>query len=519
MEAPAVRRVHFAVRQAVARHALWTTGATLVVGVSGGPDSLCLLGALVALRCAGDPLAPGGLVVAHLDHGLRGEAGAADADWVRAFCEALGLRCVVERGHVREMASADRRSIEDAARRVRYGFLRHVARAERAARICVGHTRDDQAETVLLHLLRGAGLSGLAGMSPLEGDVARPLLDVTHAETMAYCAALGWEPRADESNASRDFTRNRVRLDLLPALAAHNPRIARTLAENAALIRADDEYLDSLVDAVWTEPLVVRAGPDEVILSRRTLESLPLALRHRVLRRAAHALAGEDASPSARQIVAFDALLAGQASGRVLDLHGYLRVAVGYDTVEIVRQRAAHADRRARGAHTEEEHAKEADDASWPLAVPGAVDLPRAGWRVRAWLSDLPPGMEPQALPQSDAIPPLAHAGTVAALPYAERRAYLDADAASEELSVRLWRPGDSFQPLGMEREKKLQDFFADAKVPRDFRRTLPLVINPRHIVWVAGLRPDHRARLTEGTRRVLVLQLDPLAAPSDTTA
>src|SRR5262249_8957025 len=197
----ATEHVEAAVRRAAERHALWRPGVPLVVGVSGGPDSLCLLGALLALRDRGGPVAPGELIVAHLDHGLRGAEGRRDAEWVRGFGEPLGLRCVTAAADVRQIARNERCSLEDASRRARYAFLHQVALESCAERICVGHTRDDQAETVVMHWLRGSGLAGLAGMAPLEGDIARPPLNVSRAETEAQRPARSRPPRDDTTDA------------------------------------------------------------------------------------------------------------------------------------------------------------------------------------------------------------------------------------------------------------------------------------------------------------------------------
>ncbi len=191
MDEPRVR-VERAAAAAVRRHGMWTPGARLVVAVSGGADSLCLAGALLALRARDAACAPGEIVVAHLDHGLRGAEGREDAAWVEAFAREQEAPFIGGAADVATLAKQERRSLEDAARSARYAFLRKVAVEVGAERICVGHTRDDQAETIVLHFLRGAGLSGLAGMAPLTGDIARPLLDLTHADTLAYCAARGW---------------------------------------------------------------------------------------------------------------------------------------------------------------------------------------------------------------------------------------------------------------------------------------------------------------------------------------
>jgi tRNA(Ile)-lysidine synthase len=387
--------------------------------------------------------------------------------------------------------------LEDAARIARYAFLRRVAVEVGAERICVGHTRDDQAETVLLHLLRGAGLGGLAGMAPLTGVIARPLLDLTHAHTLAYCAACGWRPREDRSNDDPHFLRNRVRHDLLPILERYNPNLRETLARNATLIGEDERYLDDLTAALYGDGHLERM--DETIrLPLDWLRDQPLALRRRLLRRVVNDLAGDEAGVEARHIGQLDALLDTRRSGKSLNLPGKVRALLEYNALTITR-----APVSAREVTTPREY---------HLPAPGCVEAPELGWRIRAWLVETPPGMEAVALPE---LAPIGQAGVSADVGRAEARAYLDADVAGDDLLVRAWRPGDRFHPLGMAHEKKVQDYFADAKVPRALRDRIPLVFNQGQLLWVGGERIDDRARLTPATQRVLALQIEPLEAPA----
>ena len=517
--AAVTRRVEALVARAAREHGLWRPGDTLVVAVSGGQDSLCLLGALLALRVRWHPHAPGELIVAHLDHGTRGDDSAADATWVAAFAERLGVRCVVGRADAPAEARRTRRSLEDTARRLRYTFLRQVRAETGAAAICVGHTLDDQAETMVMSFVRGAGLAGLSGMAALERDIARPLLSVTRAETLAYCLARGWQPRVDPTNADIAMRRNRVRHELLPALAALNPNIARTLVDNGQLIEQDERYLERQTDAAWAD-VVRQMGEERVTLAVPALRALPLALRHRVLRRAVVTLIGYDHTLSARNVWALDAAVERAAGGGMVELPGGVRAVREYDRLIIARIAGNGADATtARAVDEDRAVGREIDeigeiDEAVALPAPGAVDLPALGWRVRAWLSERPAGLEPDAGPEPPDVPSFSRASDLTgALGRAETRVHLDATAAGGELWVRAWRAGDRFQPLGLSAAKKLQDVFADAKVPRALRRRIPLVCNREHILWVAGLRIDHRARLTRDTSTVLVLQLEPLDA------
>lgn len=506
-----------ALARALAADTPWPTGATVVAAVSGGADSLCLLGALLAAQAHGVASAPGTIVVATLDHGLRGEAGAADARWVAELAAKLELRCFAERAETRALAQAGHISLEDAARRLRYAFLRRVAREVGAARICLGHTLDDQAETIILHLLRGSGLDGLAGMRSLRGDLARPLLELTHSQAVAYCAARGWLPREDTTNRDERYLRNRVRRRLLPLLEAYNPNIRRTLARNAALIAEDLVALESATDRAW-DKVVVREGAASVEMDLTTLREQTPALRRRLWRRAALRLtraAGDEATSDgaleARHIALIERLLAQGRTGATLTLPDGLRAYLDYDALRLARAYGAPSNTGASATN-------DASDASaeWTLPVPGAVDVEPLGWRVLAAPLSTPPGLEGDALPPIPREPPMTHAGTTAFNYRGELRVYLDADTLGDTLTVRAWRPGDRFRPLGMAQSKKLQDVFSDAKTPRALRHRLPIVCSGERIVWVAGVRIADEFKLTLATRHALALQAEPLTPKTE---
>ncbi|HEX6542524.1 MAG TPA: tRNA lysidine(34) synthetase TilS [Ktedonobacterales bacterium] len=506
MAADARSLVERAVTRAVRRYGLWSPGAGLVVAVSGGADSLCLLGTLLALREHGHRQAPGELIVAHFDHGLRGEESHEDARYVQRLASELGVPSVIGQPET-PYAPQVSGSIEAWARRERYAFLRRILGEQQAERIVTGHTRDDQAETILLHWLRGSGLTGMRGMAPLRADIARPMLDVTHEQTLAYCAAQGWQPREDITNIDPRFLRNRIRHELLPLLATYNPGIRDLLIRNSELLVADEDYLESQAQAAWAD-VAERATTESVRLRREPLSELPAALRHRVYRAAARQLIGPDISLEARHIAALDNCVARGHTGDVLHLVGGMTTHLAYDT--LVFQKAAGAipaPHRRRSS--------ESESPTWRLPIPGVVEMPALGWRIRAWRTEGVPGSEDNgALPTAPGLASLAFADRPAELGRAESRVYLDAEATGDTLSVRAWQPGDRFRPLGLDGEKKLQDYFSDAKVPRELRARVPLVFNARHLVWVAGLRIDDRVRLTPTTGVVVVLQLEPLTGP-----
>ena len=504
MAADVRKSVERAITRAVGRYALWTPGARLVVAVSGGGDSLCLLGALLALRERGHRLASGELIVAHLDHGLRGVESHADADYVQRLASDLGLPCVIERAEMAPDVFS-----EDAARRMRYVFLRRVAAEYDAERIVTGHTRDDQAETILLHWLRGSGLSGLRGTAPLHDGIARPLLDVTHAQALAYCEAVGWQPREDSSNRDPRCLRNRIRQELLPLLETYNPGIRDLLVRNGELLAEDDAYLEGQTRAAWAE-VADETTADAIRLRREPLLALPPAVRRRLYRSAACSLPGTDIMLEARHILALDNLLARNRTGATLHLGGGLAAQLNYGALILERKSGSPS------LLGEEAGGRGSDAKTWTLSIPGVVEMPELGWRIRAWrIAGIPGSEDVGEQPPAPELPAFTFADRPAELGRAESRVYLDATATGDTLTVRTWRPGDRFRPLGLSGEKKLQDYFTDAKAPRAQRERIPLVFNADHLVWLAGLRIDDRVRITPTTQAVIALQLEPLTAPS----
>src|SRR5712691_2963441 len=287
------------------KHQLLPTSGEVIVAVSGGADSLCLLHLLNQHCEMGKRYPEVHLHAAHLNHKLRGEASDRDASTVANIVESWGLPFTQGEEDVAGLALADRRSLEEAARSARYRFLREVAHGQP---IAVAHHADDQVETLLLHFLRGSGLTGMVGMLPHQQDIIRPLLEVRHAQTVAYCREHGIEPVEDLSNADPKFLRNRIRHELLPLLESFNPGIHSALLRNAGVIGVDVEWLESQIDACW--PTVVISEQDDVIkLSTEALSSLPLSLQRHLLRRVTANLCGGQSPLELRHYTLIEQLL------------------------------------------------------------------------------------------------------------------------------------------------------------------------------------------------------------------
>lgn len=433
----------------------------VVIGVSGGPDSVCLLHLLSGLRSRLELR----LWAGYLDHGLRGGEGEADAAYVAQLCQSLEVPLNCHRVDTASHRRQHHLSWEEAARQLRYDFLARVAAQIGTKKVAVGHTADDQAETVLLHLLRGSGLRGLRGMTPKsrrgELEVIRPLLEVSRRQTEDYCQRWVLNPRLDSTNLSMDFTRNRLRQEIMPRLLNLNPRLRQALLRTSRSLAQDLGLVERELLQVWDEVVMAEAGG--VSLDRDHLISLhPSLKRHLLLR------LGETQGASLEG-VHIEAMLASLTQpGTALSLPSGLDWVVEYKRAWLGKGLPPSPLPQLSGAHT--------------ILVPGVSHLP--GWRVTARIA---------SAPASTVMGPLT--------------AFLDMDMAGAELLVRGWQDGDRFQPLGMAQEKKLQDFWVDTRVPRPWRHHIPLLVSPQHILWVVGYRIDDRVKITPQTRRVLAVE------------
>jgi tRNA(Ile)-lysidine synthase len=462
------------VREAVTREALIPPGSRVLAAVSGGSDSVALLRLLLDVADDCRFTVAG---VAHLNHGLRGDESDTDEAFCRELAAGLGIAIEVCRRDVAQLAREEHVSTEVAARRARYDFFADAAQRMHVDRIATGHTRDDQAETFLLRVLRGAGATGLAGIRPRRGPVVRPLLDLRRDELLAFLAGLGQAFRTDSSNRDLRIPRNWVRHRLVPLLAEHlNADIVEVLAREATVLRDEAILLDRLANeaAARLETALPERG---VRLDAGALAELPVALARRVVRQAL-------ARTEEARFHGFDhveqvlALAEPVGDRNAADLPGVRVERIGAGVV--LYKRGPRLRSAAAGFH-------------YQLPVPGRVAVPECG----CWIEVKTPK---RMASQSVALQALGADGDVAVL---------DASVAAGGLAVRPRRPGDSVRPLGLRGNKKLQDLLVDRKVPREERDRVPLVVDADdRILWVAGHVLSEHARVTDSTRSVVVLKL-----------
>ncbi|MFA5867912.1 MAG: tRNA lysidine(34) synthetase TilS [Actinomycetota bacterium] len=456
------------VKLTIAKYGMLEGGETVLISVSGGPDSLTLLHILNELKPDYDL----DLHVFHLNHMMRGRAGQEDADFVKKTAAQLKLPSTIMEADVPAYILANKTSPEDGARQVRYELLGEVAEEIGAERIALGHTADDRVETYLMRVIRGAGLDGLRSIPPMNGDIIRPLIESTRESVMSYCAANNLKPRTDETNEENVFLRNKIRGELIPQLEREfNPAFKEEIAREIMTIEADVDLLEDLTERAWDEAAEITG--ESVILNRSAFLDQPLAIQRRLLRLAAEELAGEPSPLSFQNTVDIMEKVVTGDSGASLDLPGGLSARREYDTIIIEPLIEVPAD-------------DEPDFPATALRVPGVTRLDLLNVAIEAVFTS------PELLDKA--------AG--------EGVAFLDAGLVKGSGTVRPPHEGDRFTPYGMDGSKKLSDVFVDSKTPRPARRVTPVVEFNGHIVWVAGYRIDEKYKVTRRTKRMLVLRL-----------
>ncbi len=476
----------------IEQHALLPARGTIVVAFSGGADSLCLLHLLYMLCGQGKRYPEIRVHVAHLNHQLRGNASELEAIQVAQLAQAWGLPYTIGTTDVPMLAQQERRSLEDAARVARYRFLREVAQGRP---IAIAHHQDDAVETLMLHWIRGGGIASMVGLQPRQQDIIRPLLCVTHAETLAYCEQHGLMPIEDASNSDTRFYRNRIRHDLLPLIETMNANFRTTLLRTAEVMRVDAEWIDAQVEQAW--PTVMLSEQDTtLVLSIPHLHALSLSIQRHLLRRVTSILSAGQSPLELRHYLLIEQLIQRESSTQDVALDLPDALIVRRDTTSLIFQR-----RDREETHTTLLHGI---DEPVLLSVPGNVLLQGTQWLASAEL--LPAEIVNKV---RIAIQCQDWQQVWRLLPATTHMVYLDAGYVGTSLHIRTRHPGDALRPLGMMHEKKVQDILIDKHIPRDQRDTLPLFFNADGFpVWLGGVCVENRARLTEHTREIVCLKL-----------
>jgi tRNA(Ile)-lysidine synthase len=445
---------------AIKKHHMLAGGETVLIGLSGGPDSVCLTALLEKLsrrlRLK--------LHAVYIDHGLRPGETPAEAAFCKSLCEGMDIPFYVEHVEVKPYARERGMSLQEAARELRYRALGAVALRVRAHRVALGHNLDDQAETLVMRLLRGTGPGGLAGIPAVRDNIIRPLMEVERSEIEDFLKKENIAPVVDSSNLKDDYLRNRIRSSLMPLLMEINPGIHRTLCRTAEILREEERYFGVAVTKAMMK-LITRKTDMAIELFLSPLENMDRVILRRVLRRAVEETRGLKGIGFVH-IEDIIRLIAEGRPGDRIHLPGGIRAIKKYSTLLITSEPPARL-----GTYT--------------ISVEGEVALKESSMVIKARVADEAPHTPPDA----------------------KTTAVLDADRARFPLTVRSRKRGDFFHPSGLGGRKKLQDYFVDEKVPRDERDSVPVVTSGGDIVWVAGMRPDERFIRSRDTKRFLVLE------------
>ncbi len=456
-------------------HRLFAPGEKVVVAVSGGADSVCLFHILWQLGGKLDIE----LLIAHLNHKLRGAESDVDAAYVAELAKRFSVPAVIETEDVGAYHKKQGGSLEEVARELRYAFFARTAERAGASKVAVGHTRDDNVETILMHLLRGTGLAGLRGLLPSSKikcpgrvtplELIRPILEINRQEAIVYCQQHELQPRSDSSNTSLRFLRNRIRLELLPMLRSYNPNIDNTLLRLSVIARDDTAFLEQETEVHWRR--LAKEENNVIYLDSTRLSTLPPSLQRQIFRKAIEKLKGDLRDIETDHTEAMLSLLK-KPAGKSLSLPHGLHLFTEYGNLVLTPLPSPPCPFPP--IHD-----------SFHLNIPGEAII--TGWKITATILDHP-------LNEDD--------------PFA---ADLDLEKCGTKLMIRARQPGDRFQPLGMKETKKLQDFMVDCKIPRTWRDRIPLVCSPTHILWVVGWRISDVARIDIDTRQVLHLKFEGL--------
>ena len=450
----------------------------LLVGVSGGPDSICLLDMLQKVGIK--------VVVANFNHHLRPESDA-DSAFVKQVADSRGLELIQGSGDVLQFAKNSHKTVEEAARILRYGFLFENAVKCEIAAVAVGHTADDQVETILMHLLRGCGLEGLQGMQPHtktdfnhEISLIRPLLFAWKEEVIDYCRRNHLSYLVDRSNSNIKYFRNRLRMQLIPDLQQYNLRVKNHIFNLGKIVSGDLDYIIMATRDNYKECLI-NESEDFIALSLSNILNIADSHKRRVIQMALKNILPSGIESNFNLIEKMVNLIKNPNRGRHLELLSNLEISIEGDCLYLFKK----------GAHLPNNH--------WPLVsnglnldmnVPGEFRI-SPNWIIRTEFVSISDIRFPDYSGQFINF------------------TFLDSDKLDKKLLIRTWLPGDRFFPLGLiGKSQKLSDFWINNKVPKRVRSSWPILLSQDEIIWIPGFQPSYFHRITEDTRKALRMEI-----------
>jgi tRNA(Ile)-lysidine synthase len=445
------------VLETVKKYSMFSESDIVLIGLSGGADSVCLTLVLHRLMKQNERL----LNAVYVDHGLRPEEVRAEIEFCRNLCKKLGIGFVTRSVDARKVAEQEKLNLQESARELRYSIFEEVSDELDATRIAVGHTADDQAETVLMRLVRGAGRRGLSGIPYVRGKIIRPLLDIRREDIEKYLLERQFKFVTDASNLKAEYLRNRLRQEVIPILKKDNPSVTESINRTADILREEERYLETATTKTMMR-LISRKTDKSIELFLIPLMNIHRAILRRILKRALGEI-GADRGIELTHIDELIHLIKDNRSGDMINLPKEIRAVKSYSTLLLTKEVFTGLQTRY-------------------IDVPGETPFGEKGLSIISELSD-------KSVEITD-----------------RNTAVFDFERLVLPLQLRQRRKGDFFYPAGFGRRKKLQDFFVDEKVPREKRDSVPLIVSGEDIVWVAGYRMDERFRVTDRTEKCLRL-------------
>lgn len=462
------------VAKTIKKYNMLRHGDSVVVAVSGGPDSVALLHSLNALKDAFDI----NLAIAYINHGLRGDESKKEEAFVRSLSVSLSIPLEFKSIDVKALKKEGiKRTLEEIGREERYRFFLDVAKNRNAQRIALGHHFHDQAETVLLNLLRGSGIEGLKGFLPVRDDkIIRPLMECTRKEILTFIGENGLEYIQDSTNNKNIYTRNKIRNQLIPEIQRRfNPGIEKTLNQTAEILRHENDFLAACTYEALME-MHIDFNKDKIEIDRPKFLSFHEAIQRRVIKELLLKYT------TARSGIAFVHIESVKNFIEKEEGHGTLDLPFGIEVVRSAGMILFHVNPR-------QGRSRPRDSFEYPeIEAPSRINIKEVGRQVRIeYLKNLVPSEE---------------LGKDANL------AYIDYEALVPPLSIRNLRPGDRIQPLGMKGTQKIKSFFIDHKIPKSDRSKIPLLVDQLSVIWIAGMRISERVKITDKTQKIVIAEI-----------
>lgn len=474
------------VNATILKHDMLKKGDNVLMGVSGGADSMAMVHVLLMLCSAALDIRMG---IAHLDHGLRGTQSQWDARFVDGVAQKFNLPFHLKKADIRKFSIDQKLSLEEAGRALRYEFLFKTAKEHGFDKIALGHNRDDMAETVLMNILRGSGPKGLAGIPPKRGIIIRPLIDIRKSDIEAFLSNENIGFVTDSSNNDLCFLRNQIRIELIPLLAfAYNSEIVETLSRMAEIFREEQSWIDTIINPLLES---VRLPEDEpnIALSIPDLKKAPLAAARRIIRKAIFQVKGNLHGVGFRHIDAiFEQVLSTHGKNKILDLPGPIRIKREDHRLLIVRRKNS-----GRPQNNPVDKMPNFPGFSYQINEPGSVYIRE----IDHWIE-----LQPLSAEQVNRLK------SINGIKKTGQEAYMDMSCAGFPITIRSWYPEDRFSPLGLQGSQKVKKFLSNNKVPLPERKNVAVLEYAGRIIWVAGFRIDNCVRVKTDSKNILKARL-----------